>query len=53
MIGKVGNKRYFYEDTEHVSNGVPGAGFYSPHDSVEKLKIDKTNYKFWITKHDK
>lgn len=26
-----GQKRYFYEDTEYVSNLVPGAGSHNPH----------------------
>ncbi len=50
---KTGQKRYFYEDTEHVSQLIPGSGSYNPHDTVEKLKINKTNFKFWNDKHKK
>ena len=50
---KAGQKRYFYENTENLSNIVPGAGNYNPHDEIPNLKLDKTNYKFWVNKHKK
>jgi hypothetical protein len=50
---KHGEKRYFYEDTEHLSDVVPGAGKYNPHDSVEKLKQTRNDYKYWVDKHKK
>lgn len=28
-------------------------GSYNPHQSVDKLKLNKTNFKFWIDKHNK
>ena len=50
---KPGSKRYVYEDTEHLSQSVPGAGFHNPHDSVDKIKVDKRDYKYWTEKHKK
>ena len=49
----VGQKRYFYEDTEHMSQIHAGPGAYNPHDQVPNLKMNKTNHKFWIGKHKK
>jgi|JI10StandDraft_1071094.scaffolds.fasta_scaffold927860_1 hypothetical protein len=48
-----GPKRYFYEDTEFLSNHHPGAGSENPHLSVDHLKLNKTTHKFWIDKHKK
>jgi hypothetical protein len=50
---KVGEKKYFYEDTEFLSNQTPGMGSYNPHDDVPNLKMNKTTHKFWIDKHKK
>lgn len=36
-----------------MSNLIPGAGNYSPHDVSPKARIDKTDYKFWTDKHKK
>lgn len=47
------SKRYFYENTENLSNGVPGMGNYSPHLSVDTFKLNKTNHTFWLAKHKK
>lgn len=49
----VGAKRYFYEDTEHVSNVLPGPGSNNPHLDVPNLHMNKTTHKFWIDKHKK
>ena len=49
----VGEKRYFYEDTEFVSNKTPGPGMHSPHLDVPNLHMNKTDHKFWIGKHKK
>ncbi len=27
----VGEKPFFYQQFEHLSNSVPGTGFYNPH----------------------
>jgi hypothetical protein len=48
-----GSKHFFYENTENLSNQVPGMGFYNPHDEVEHLKMNKTTHKFWVEKHKK
>lgn len=34
-----------------MSNSVPGAGFYNPHDEVDKLKSSKGDWKTWTAKH--
>jgi hypothetical protein len=53
-----GQKRYFYEDTEFVSNLVPGSGAHNPHvlhkftqEIRSKSSLNKTDHKFWIAKH--
>lgn len=48
----VGEKHFFYEDTELLSSRAPGAGNYNPHDNVQKIRKNKTVYKFWIKKHN-
>lgn len=48
-----GNKHFFYENTENLSNQVPGMGSYNPHEEVSHLKMNKTTHKFWIDKHKK
>lgn len=48
-----GPKRYFYEDTQYLSNQHPGAGSENPHLSVDHLKMNKTTPKFWVDKHKK
>ena len=50
---KKGEKRYFYENTELLSEEVPGPGFYCPHDDVEHLKKNNSDYDFWVKKHKK
>ena len=49
----VGPKRYFYEDTEYISNTNPGPGKHNPHLEVEHLHMNKTDHKFWLGKHKK
>ena len=34
-----------------MAGGGPGAGNYNPHDEVRKMRLNKTDYKFWIGKH--
>lgn len=46
-----GEKIYFYQNTEHLSNANPGPGNYCPHDVSPKERMNKTDYKFWIKKH--
>lgn len=48
-----GDKHFFYQDTEHLSQIVPGMGSYNPHDDIPHLKLNKTTHKFWIDKHKK
>ena len=48
----VGEKKFFYEDVEHVSEKIPGAGNYNPHDEMIKIRKNKTNHKEWVKKHD-
>jgi hypothetical protein len=48
-----GEKFYFYQNTERLSEGVPGAGNYCPHPISPKVKENKTDYKFWVDKHKK
>lgn len=36
-----------------MSDVTPGMGVYNPHMSVDKLKLNKTDHKFWIDKHNK
>ena len=47
----VGEKHFFYEDTELLANRNPGAGNYNPHFSIKKVRKNKTQYKEWIKKH--
>ncbi len=49
----IGDKHFFYQDTEHLSQIVPGMGSYNPHDDISHLKLNKTTHKFWIEKHKK
>lgn len=49
----VGEKRFFYEDFEHLSQSVPGMGVYNPHLEVPHIRPDKRDHKFWIDKHKK
>ena len=44
-------KPVFFQNTERLSEGVPGAGQYCPHLPAAKDRLDKTNYKFWVGKH--
>ena len=45
-------KPVFYQNTERLSEGVPGAGHYCPHlPSNKKERLDKTDVKFWKNKH--
>jgi hypothetical protein len=44
----VGDKSFFYQDIEYLSNSVPGMGIYSPHLSVTHIKPDKKDHKFWV-----
>lgn len=36
-----------------MANSIPGVGNYNPHDEVQKVKQNKSDYKFWIGKHKK
>lgn len=47
----VGDKRFYYEETENISGRIPGPGAYNPHDRVVKLRKNKTIYGEWIKKH--
>ena len=49
----MGEKRYFYEDTEFMSNKSPGPGMHNPHLDVPNLHMNKTDHKFWLGKHKK
>ena len=42
---------FFYQNTETLSNIVPGAGNYSPHSLSPIQRMDKSDYKFWVNKH--
>lgn len=48
-----GEKRYFHEDTSYLSARVPGAGFYNPHDEINKQRKSSGDWKMWTTKHAK
>lgn len=47
----IGEKRFYYEDTESIAGGIPGSGNYNPHDDVKKIRMNKTVYKDWVKKH--
>ena len=50
----IGDKRFFYEDTEFNSTEAPGMGSHNPHLQVpHRFRKDTTNHKYWIKKHDK
>lgn len=46
-----GEKRFYHEDTTFIAGGAPGSGQYNPHDHVTKIRLNKTDHKFWIKKH--
>lgn len=49
----IGEKKFFYEDTQFLSTQSPGMGSHNPHLDVPHLKPNKTTHKFWIGKHKK
>lgn len=52
-VVKATEKRYFYENTENLSDSVPGTSNYYPHLEVNKTKVNRSDYKFWVEKHKK
>jgi len=49
----VGEKTYFYMNTERLSDIVPGPGMHSPHQISPRVRLNKTDHKFWTSKHSK
>lgn len=48
-----GLRLFFYMNTEKLSDTTPGPGSDSPHQISPRLHLDKTDYKFWVDKHNK
>lgn len=48
---RISDKRYFYEDFEHLSMVNPGPGNYNPRPISRKLKLNKKDHTFWVEKH--
>lgn len=47
----VGEKHFFHDDTHFLADKSPGSGTYNPHDHVVKIRLNKTEYKDWVKKH--
>jgi hypothetical protein len=40
-------------NTERLSDTAPGPGMHCPHLPSPRIRPDKTDYKFWVSKHKK
>lgn len=47
----MGEKHFYHDDTGYLAEKSPGSGTYNPHDSVVKIRMNKTSYKDWLKKH--
>lgn len=47
----IGDRIFFYQNTESLSNIVPGAGNYCPHPISPHVSPERKDYKYWVAKH--
>lgn len=47
----VGEKHFYHDDIGYLAEKSPGSGTYNPHDSITKIRLNKTSYKDWLKKH--